>query len=437
MRTKRQMWNPFRKKTKAISQEDIKTAVDTHGHYIDLQEYIAQHKAIPLMWGNGFELTGNDGFSKDRLQKIFDKNGISGLFIHSEEVLSKRQDGNQLWIVQPNTDRGIMINLANMDNTHLVGNQSGTLAYARTTIDYSDGTYNWFIRQTWKAGKMTTEVGREGSTDVYSIEQFNEITGNKFLAEWNYGDLEPLTMFKNKQNYGITDKGDGLSVRNLQHEIDTTFYMNNRELLVNKTRFLVGKNPAEIKAGTKLDITEINEIFDNVGTKDNPVQVMQGDPKNMVYLESIEYMLKKYIIGAGYSVENDFAGSETQIGVLFRGKNDLETTKIKNKAREKQANDLLKNIIEIDTAMNINVYGNNEFNIVIPSFSAIEAEEENTRIDRLIELNMITKRDIIKHYYDVQNDEGEVDRILKEIAKETAVDIAETAVSGQETEQGE
>lgn len=420
--------NPFKKKQteKNASFEAVTNDIRNNGSYIDMVSFVA-NKASDLLWGNGWDIRGDDTYGKRRLLDILGANGIDGLLRSSEQNLSKRIKGNQLWIVQPDNNRQLTINLADMDGSLLVGDQAGRILFARTSIQYYDGTYNWQVRQVWKAGKMKTSVNRigaNGQSKEMDLDVFNANFGTAYLREWNYGDLQPLIMFTNKTTSGIEDAGDGLPVRNLQNEIDIAYYMLSREMVTNSTKILVDKLPAEIKAGSTLSSDLINTLFINAGNKDNPTSIIQGNPAATNYLETITEHVNRYITGAGYSAKDDYNGTDTQVGVMFRGKEDRETTKIKKETREGNLKDLITSVISIDSAVNLDVYQEEEYVVVIQAFNVLEAGEADDRFNLLVELEqktgqkLVSRRALIGHFYDIQDDDEEIDRIIAEIDRD-------------------
>lgn len=433
--------NPFKKKLNIKKTADTNITIKTQAEtIIDLPRLVAETKAVPLLWGEGWTLNAEEGFAKDRLTNILETNGIDGLFKSSEVNLSMREEGNQLFIIQPDTEGNLHINIADMDSAIITGDQNGNINYAQIFTMLTVGSFQFRIMQRFIGGTMTTILKQyDPITQAYdkpiSGKEFNSLTGYKLLDTWEYGDVIPLIMFTNKSSDGISDAGDAISVRGLQNLLNTTMSVNNNELLLNTTRVLVKQLPSTIKKGKSLESAVTQQMFIEVDGQTDGVQVMSADPKLDAYMKQTTDIIKKYIDAAPYSTESDFNGTQTQVGVMFQGKADIETTRIKQESRELQVNQLLDLIIHFDSMINVDVYLDETFEISINSFNVLDAADKDVKMDRMIELGIVSQRDIIAHYYNTEDD----DRITQIIdsLEDKEENVSRETTEEEETTEGE
>lgn len=406
-------------KTKAST--DVITIKESATQYIDLAQLIADTKAVPLLWGEGWDLIGEDSYGKQRLLEILDNNGVDGLLKTSEQQLSMREDGNQLWVVQPGYDGEILINIANMNNCIYQGDQNGHIEAARVSTFMQAGIFSFQVVQEFANGMMKTIINKKSVSGVFdspiSVSEYNNITGNKLVSNWMYGDQIPLIMFTNRSSAGLTDQGDAYSSRSLQDLLDTTMAISNNETITNTTKVLTKQLPSYIKSKKDMMSKLMENTFIQVDGQTDGMQILTADPKLDAYWSSINNIIDKYTIAAPYSVEADFNGTQTQVGVLFQGKKDIETTRIKKEARELQFNNLINLIVKVDAEVNIDVYNNDVFEVKINSFNVLEASDEDVRVEKMMSLGIITRRDVISHYYDTK-DEEQIDEIIERLDTE-------------------
>ncbi len=409
--------NRIKKSVKNSTDVAIKETATT---YIDLAQYVADTKAVPLLWGEGWDLVGEDSFAKQRVLGILNNNGIDGLFKTAEQNLSMRLEGNQLFVVQPGIDGSVLINIADMKATTYQGDQNGHLESARVVSHMQVGMISFQIVQTFNNGWMKTVINKLSTAGLFdsavSVNEYNKITGNKLLTTWEYGDTIPLIMFTNRSSAGLTDQGDAYAVRNLQELLDTTMSIANNETITNTTKILTKHIPGNINKNTINGMGANNAFIQTDGGVDG-INILHADPKIAAYWESINNIKNTYMESAPYSTEADFNGTQTQVGVLFQGKKDIETTRIKNAARTEQVNALLELIIAIDAMVNADIYANTEFEIQINSFNVLETADKDVKFDKMMALGIVTQRDVIAHYYDTK-DEEQITEIIERLNTE-------------------
>ncbi len=390
---------------------------------IDLPQYLADTKAVPLLWGEGWDIKGKDSFGKRRLMGILEDNGVDGLFKTCEQNLSMREEGNQLWIVQPDATGKVRINLADMDSLFVVGTQNGIIQKAKTHMDYTVGTFKFKVMQVFENGVMTTIITMlDPETGEYvnsTVEEFNRQSKDiSFLSRWEYGDLNPLIMFTNRSSAGITDQGDAYSSRGLQEQLNTVLAISNNETITNTTTIITKHIPGEAKRAAGLAKQKYDNMLMQIDGEDKFSKI-DADPKLSEYNETARFYMDTYTQAGPYSTEADFNGTQTQVGVVFQGKKDIETTRIKKTTRESQGNSLISTVMTIDALFNVDVYGGDQLEFEINSFNVLESSQmtPDERMEKMIALGIATERDVIAFYYDTK-DEAQIDEIVARLKKE-------------------
>lgn len=150
------------------------------------------------------------------------------------------------------------------------------------------------------------------------------------------------------------------------------------------------------------------------------VSVIQGDPKLNSFDSNQTEIIRKYLDACGYSNENDFnASNTTNIGVLFKGKADIETTNLKKGLREQKIKDLIAMIIMVNNQFkpNINVPEDNPISVKINSFIALDKEQRAKNIEVLRMYGILTYRELIDHLFDLKGDEEDIQKVSQKLGK--------------------
>jgi hypothetical protein len=70
--------------------------VEKYQPMINLSHLVAVNKSIPLLYGNGISIIGNEGKGRENIELILKENNFEGLLKSCEYNLSTRELGNQV-----------------------------------------------------------------------------------------------------------------------------------------------------------------------------------------------------------------------------------------------------------------------------------------------------------------------------------------------------
>ena len=412
------IFNTFKQKA-AANEAQTPTIDQSTVPIYDLVEFVATNKARKLLWAGGYTLTADeDDENYDTLLDILKENKFEKIMASAEYNLSKRWQGNQLTYTQPDIDGNIRFGLFDMANEpFFFTDQYGKVIFARTYILGTYGNFQFRIYQIWTLNKMTSIIEYKDATGNFiqldftnqdDVDRFKSLPISfKFLQEWEYEEM-PLNLLLNLDDVGATSYGDGYLARQEQDVLNATYEASLYELEENYTKVFSGRADAEIKTtgfkgfgfGDRRRVVKVGNGGD--GSLDT---VIQGNPQLNSFDTSNKEIRDRYVEASGYSSEADFTGTQTQVGVLFQGKADIETTNYKKAVREDQIISIIDTIINVYNQFNAPMVFENNPVLTINAFTALDKDKRREEFKEMDELGILDKEEAISHYYGTDDED--------------------------------
>lgn len=190
----------------------------------------------------------------------------------------------------------------------------------------------------------------------------------------------------------------------------------------NITRITGQLNDAEVKRGNytgfggRKKVLAVNGFGED---KSGNINVIQGDPALDIFDANQTEIINKYMEAANYSRENDFNATTVVVGVLFKGKADIETTNIKKGLREQAYKDLIATVIKVHNQFNpvIAIPEDDPINFQLNSFVALDKEQKALDIEKMKEFGILTYGMLVDHYFNLKGDTLAIENACKKLGK--------------------
>lgn len=325
--------------------------------WVNVRDYLATH-AANLLFSQGIKIMTDDEAVKAFIEEFIDHNNLERKLWYYETLLSKNgriilclekdAEGKIDIVAVPYTGmskvlyarrektRAVIVKVIPWENT----TKQMVVVYdeknvTKTVVDDADAYLEGTNLATYSVAG-TTGVEPHGFNGVPVFEIFNKYWERMEIGDWIKNDFKFLS--------------DSSYCETLAKQINLIFETMAQEGVLNKTRVL-GKFDEAFLARLRTDKHELAPFIDQVfiqtmAGKENPITVMEANPKFEVYMQQARELLSEYFHYSGYSGREDKAAQQTQMETIYTQKQDIITTKVKRDARTRDYTQILDMILE-------------------------------------------------------------------------------------------